>query len=444
MYFLEDAILPPGEKVRRIRSYLGLKQYEITGGKVTRNLISYIENGKTKLVKNTAKIIVDSMNDWAVKKNIKLDLDVDYLMRNEFIQAEKLLDKHISNLRDYANSKDKRFDSECEIINDILKDWDIVDKKAEFNEVIGDYYYCRSDYEMSHIHYLEALEMNITTSNHLKTALLYQKLARCSLWVKNYHEVINLNNHILFILDNKEITDYDIEKSVFFNNALAYNGLGVYDAAIASINNLEKREHFGLTNVQKLELLILKGNCYFKKYEYLKAKDIYMEIVDLASSCDELGYVAVAYMNLSELFFIIGEKEKSVEYINNSLRIRLDTNYDYLEEIYLALGKRYLDIENYELSENSLIKALEEAKKKLKLSLVIDIYNQLLNCYIHTKDNKNINELLEEIKLIIKNNRKIENIEKIKDILLKVSFYYTDKDILKTVEVLKISLMIIS
>ncbi|WDV46692.1 tetratricopeptide repeat protein [Clostridiaceae bacterium M8S5] len=440
MYFLEDVILPPGEKIRRIRSYLGLRQYEITGGKITRNLISYIENGKTKLVKDTAGIIVESMNYWAKVKNIKLDLDVDYLMRNEEKQAEVLLDRYIKTIK---KTDDREFNNVCKKINNILLEWDIIEKKSEYNETVGDYYYQKNDYEISRTYYIKSLEDTIKTSNYKKTAVLYQKLARCSLWTKNYHEVINLNNHILFILDNKKIDDKNIEKSVYFNNALAYYYLGIYDAAIVLIENQEKM-NLSYTISQMLDLKILEGSCYFKKLDYKKAQKIYEDVITIAIEKEELGFVALAYMNISNLHSKIGEKEKAADYINKSLQIRLDTDYEYIEEIYLLLGKTYYEIRDYELSEKSLLKALAESKRKRKLSLVIDIYNELLNCYLYSQNNKSINELLNDIQTIIKTEDKKDNQNRVKDILLKASHYYITKDKDKAVEILESSLALMN
>lgn len=41
-----ENILTPGEKIKNIRKDFKIKQSEITGGKITRNLISLIENYK--------------------------------------------------------------------------------------------------------------------------------------------------------------------------------------------------------------------------------------------------------------------------------------------------------------------------------------------------------------------------------------------------------------
>lgn len=65
----ESISLSVGQNLKRIRKELNLKQYAITGGKITRNLISLIENDKTPLYEDNAKIIAETMNIALEEKN---------------------------------------------------------------------------------------------------------------------------------------------------------------------------------------------------------------------------------------------------------------------------------------------------------------------------------------------------------------------------------------
>ncbi|KXG74435.1 helix-turn-helix domain-containing protein [Thermotalea metallivorans] len=87
MYFMGDVILPPGEKIRRIRTFLGAKQEDIAGDKITRNLISYIENGKTRLMRSTAEIIAENLIRLSEAQKNPIHISVDYLMETEMEQA---------------------------------------------------------------------------------------------------------------------------------------------------------------------------------------------------------------------------------------------------------------------------------------------------------------------------------------------------------------------
>ena len=52
-----------GQNLKQIRKRLGIRQHEISGGEVTRNLISLIENDKTPLHERVAKLIAKNIND---------------------------------------------------------------------------------------------------------------------------------------------------------------------------------------------------------------------------------------------------------------------------------------------------------------------------------------------------------------------------------------------
>lgn len=445
MYFLEEVVLPPGEKIRRIRGYLGLKQYEITGGKVTRNLISYIENGKTKLVKDTAKIIVDSMNKCSEEKKIPLNIDVEYIMRDETSQARILLEKHIDNLKKYIDDKEE-FENELSEAKKILRDWDIIDKKAEIYEIAGNYYYKQERIDESYINYLKSLESYIRTSNNLKVVLIYLELGRCAIWLTNYQEAINLNNHARVILRQNDIDNQEIVKRILYNNALAYRSLKKYDKSLAILDELEREMVDDITQKQYLDVLLSKGNCYSGLEDYTVAERIYNEILDITNDKGVLVIEAIAYQNLSDVYIKYNEIERAIESLKKSIEIRLKNNdfYNnsfYLARAYLSLGKLYNDTSKHGIAEENLLIALEEAVKIRDVSLQVDVYKELLNCYIFCNDDKSIDRIVEEVKETATKNSKINEM---KDIFFQAAHYYINKDIEKSASLLKFSLNMIT
>ena len=83
-------LLTPGEKIKKIRKDFKIKQRDITGGKITRNLISLIENNRADLTVSTAGIIVSSINDICKKRDIDFKMTTDDLLKNNTIQADKM------------------------------------------------------------------------------------------------------------------------------------------------------------------------------------------------------------------------------------------------------------------------------------------------------------------------------------------------------------------
>ena len=52
----------PGENLKSIRKFLNLKQIDIAGSQITRNLVSLIENNKTPINYKTAQLISENIN----------------------------------------------------------------------------------------------------------------------------------------------------------------------------------------------------------------------------------------------------------------------------------------------------------------------------------------------------------------------------------------------
>jgi len=62
-------ILSPGEKVKKLRLELGLKQKQLTGDTVSATLISMIEKGERSVTLESAIIIANCLNKYYKHKN---------------------------------------------------------------------------------------------------------------------------------------------------------------------------------------------------------------------------------------------------------------------------------------------------------------------------------------------------------------------------------------
>lgn len=92
-------ILSSGDKIKLIRKKYGLRQDDIVGEEVTRNLISQIEHNKAKLTKSTAEIIIKNLKEIAKKNNLEMDVTADYLLEDELAQANSILENYVDELK---------------------------------------------------------------------------------------------------------------------------------------------------------------------------------------------------------------------------------------------------------------------------------------------------------------------------------------------------------
>ena len=82
-------ILSPGKKIRKIRKSFKINQEDITGGEITRNLISIIENDKANLTSKVAIILSENINRVCKEKGIDFSVTSEYLLEDVESQAKK-------------------------------------------------------------------------------------------------------------------------------------------------------------------------------------------------------------------------------------------------------------------------------------------------------------------------------------------------------------------
>jgi len=115
-------ILTPGEKVKRLRKQLNIKQHEITGDKITRNLISAIENGKATLTSSVADIISNNINNISRERGLNISISSSYLLEDVHMQVNKIANGYIRFLEN--NEDNDSIDmKEIKLIEDLTQQY---------------------------------------------------------------------------------------------------------------------------------------------------------------------------------------------------------------------------------------------------------------------------------------------------------------------------------
>lgn len=439
MYIFEDAILPTHKKLKSIRKYLGVKQEDITGGKISRSLISYIENGKVKLTKPVAEVLSESFKEILDKKGLELDIDADYLMWDEIEQASFLLDKYLTRLEEVVNNISKDYIHEIEGIGKAIEKWDVPVKKSRIYELIGDFYYNIYQYSDSYIYYIKAYECYVRINNSHKTAKLISKVARCCICIESYMEAVNFNNYVLLILDRDNIEAPVLRKRCLFNNAIAYKKMGYYDRALEYLNTLEKLSR-NVVYAEHVDISMLRGNCHIRMGELDKAEAIYKKLINTTKVKNDYERLSIAYINASLIYDKKGNIEKAIEYNKKALRIREQLNSKGLGDTLLLIAKRYMNLKEYDLSEKYLLRGLKEIDQNSELTLKISIYRELLKLYIFTNENYLVYKLIDEVIETYNQNQIVESklIGETERFLLEGVSYLIERDSSKAKEVLNL------
>lgn len=149
-------ILPTGVKLKKLREKYKLNQDDLAGNEITRNLISQIEHGKARLTRHAAEIMFKNLQGICNNRDIETDEDIEYLLEDEESQANKILDRYITELKDLSVYKDGMFQNKLDEVENFTVNWNIIDKKIIIFELAGDYFFNTNDLHNSCMYYEKA------------------------------------------------------------------------------------------------------------------------------------------------------------------------------------------------------------------------------------------------------------------------------------------------
>ena len=393
---VKDENITVGQNLKRIRKELELKQYSITGGKITRNLISLIENDKTPLYEDNAKIIAENMNSNAMEKNMNIYIEPEDILDPKRYDAKKDADVYIEGLRKRLEENHLEIrPEELQKVELFLNNWNLSDKKIIIYELWADMYYKARDFENEHMYLTKAWEYSFMYPKRKGNYRIISNLISNCINSGKYEEAIRLGN--LGLLSQKNLTDND--KKVFhYNNALAYSYLNKFDDGLRELAIAKK---YNLNANDKLErkILVAEGACYLKKEEYGKALNAYnlaLKMLNDKRSYDEL---CLLYVDLMEIFVIQKNEIKVSEYLNRVLHLLSNLNESpfYMIRLYLEIADAYLFLKEYDSSEEYLLKALKVTRINDEKDLHSKILLKLFNLYIEKNEIKKIDDLMEEL-----------------------------------------------
>ncbi|MBS4539195.1 hypothetical protein GOQ27_12030 [Clostridium sp. D2Q-11] len=394
-----------GQNLKVLRKKLGLKQYEITGGEITRNLISLIEHDKTPLHEGVARLISENINKISDERNMDIVVFPEDLMNPVRLKAKSLADEYISKLKIYLEDPEKEIDKKLlEDMEFFLQNWNLPDKKSKAYEMLGDIYEKRNDFEKMYIYLTKALENYFLKPYNKDINKLILKLSFACMHTKRYEESINLTNLALSYEDTVE----KYGSKVYYNRSVIFNRMKNYDKALV---DLEKCRVL-LTSKNKLDedekvrlkrLIIVEGNCYKNKKEYLKAIEVYQKMYNMTEEIQSVGEKCAATMNIAETYEIMDNKEKVREYILKSEELLDEIAEDsfYKTRIYQDLAERYKYLKDEEKTKHYYERALNNFDPKKEKEGINNLLLDFINFYRETNSTEDISTLISNIEEMV-------------------------------------------
>ena len=377
-----DEILSPGKKIKKIRKELGLKQHEITGGEVTRNLISIIENDKATLTEKVAKVIVSNINRACDERNIDFHVSIKYLLENEELQAEKAVDKFLEKLSvDNLQVVDE--------IEEFLIIYDIGEKKRIIYEAIGDTYYEIRDYYKSYTYYIKAYENIEKDKNKYIIGELILKLSNCCKASNRYKDALEL--YKLFLREDSNI-DIETKFRLLLDKAEILMAIKEYDSALDEIESIEEFSE-ELEGEYLFHLNMLKGLCFMKSKYYRDALEIYRNLkenLDLDNVSNRL------YINtkIIEIYILLRDNRNIRKYIDECLESISSNRKLYNEEkgseIFYGIAKGYKFIKENDVALEYYNHCIYAAKRNKQINILLKALENIFEIY---EEENNIDEV---------------------------------------------------
>ncbi len=366
-------ILSPGEKIKRLRREIGLKQDELTDDQITRSLISMIENGKRSLSHETAKIIAKKLNDHYKRYGKKITAN--YLMESKEEQVQKIIDNQLVSINILlSNYKNLNHSQIYDIFNKMLSlanEWSIREHYSKTLLRRGEFNYSSANYSDALMDFFSSLDYYLETKNFEVVSLIYSKIGS-SFLSKHFVEegLLYFNKAYSVALENNTPNLQYIKMLKLYNTIICHRNLKKFDLVFKNISLFRELE--SVDSKYYDDVLLMEANTYRDLSNYDKAKKIYEELLSRESELSS-NTLLMIYNNLSILYRCIGNLKESIKYSNQATELAETVDLNISPTIYCDIAKCYRNLNQLDKAIETLYKGSKIAKETSNIEALISI-----------------------------------------------------------------------
>lgn len=385
-----------GQNLKRIRKDLNLKQYEIAGEDVTRNLISLMENNKTPIYHNVANIVSKNINEILTKRGEEIYIQAEDILNPERYESRKKANKYIEKLNRHLSEKD--YELEVEELNEIenfLNKWNFIDKKVKIYELLGDIFYNAKDLNREYYYYIKALEVSYEYPNMKERYKLILKLVFNCIVTKKYQEAIRLCD---FAITTQEDITEKYKGIFYYNSALAYYHLKDYNKALDQI--IYAKFFVAFDDYREMKrILMLEGVCNTNINNYDGALRNFDKLLKIINEND-IEEMCLVYINIMQIHADKNSKEKVIDYLNKVLEFvpKIDKSSYYVVQVLLTIARTYKYLEDFNLYEEFLNRTLYLSYEIKDDNSFVKVLSLLMDLYLENDNYQKIDTLLKKYK----------------------------------------------
>lgn len=393
----EVEFLTQGEKLKRLRTELNLRQKDLADENITREFISMVEKDKRNFSKQNAISIMKKILSKAEEKGIVLNLDEEYIYRDIKQDVEKYCLQQVEN---------KATKEECEKLLDMAEKYDLPYAKVKILKRMGEILLYDQEPVQAFISYSKAMEI-LNTNNFIEEKpAIFNNMGVCKLKLIQYEEATLYFNNSLII--SNIINDIKIYNRVLFNLSLSYSNLRRHDDSLKIIDECLGRLDKEKEIILYLKVKIMEAFCYEKKKQYDKCMNIYYNLekeFENRVTPKEGAILANIYNNMADVLLTLKRYKESEKYYDKSYKLRELYDKELISHTFILRSKLYIELNMLDKAEISLKKGIELCKIHNDYEFWVKGLKDLEKIYICTKDNDKLRDVyLEYIDLSNKNN----------------------------------------
>lgn len=375
MEFLET-----GEKIKKTRKELNMKQRDFEDINITRALISMIEIGKRTPNKENMENIIIKFRKRARELNVPFNLESSYFLRSAKEEAEIYCTRILSD----SVSMD-----EIIAVIEIANKYGLSRIVSDAYLKLGDKMYEDLDYINSQIDFHNALEIYKELNIKDKIPYIYNMLGRCCV---NQAQYIQALNYLNFAYHYSALyCDEEIKKKAIYNIALCNRKLGNIEDTLKYIDIYisicDKEKDFLVYSYA----IILKSNCYDFQGDVASAIKVLNYLVDEFRDKTH-PLIGNIYNNLGVLYCKQGDLEKSLQCFNISEKIRLEKDMQNLSHTLIEKSLLYIQQELYVDSIPIIKSAIKLATTYNDIEYILKGHYELVKIYKILKLDKEIKD----------------------------------------------------
>lgn len=366
-------IVSTGEKIKKLRTDIGLKQDDISNDEITRSLISMIENNKRNLTYRTAKIIATELNKYYV--NLGAEITPDLLMESEVQQAQRIIREKLDEMQQLLENPTPGTEGQVyqsfQKLIDFAKEWKLEEMIANLHEARGKFYYKTYQYNKALEDTFDSLGYHIKEENYDKVTHLYNYIGSCYYQLNLPEQALIYYQIVEKIIEaHQPINSQKIKSFILKNKILCFRKLKKFDMALKIIIDFKK--FYKNEDKHLYEVLLMEANTYRDIHNYEKAYKLYNKLLKKSDSLNP-DLLLLIYENLADIAQKKGDYQISLKYIELAYRYINDIELNDATYLYLKQAKVNWKLGNIKEADNLIGKGLELAGKVSKIDVIIDL-----------------------------------------------------------------------